>query len=50
MREVDAVKSDVEQGLNGIRGDIRNLKWPLGILIAVFGLIATILAVAANII
>lgn len=50
MREVDAVKNDVEQSLGGLMGDIKNLKWLLGILIAVFALIATILALAANII
>lgn len=50
MREVDAVKNDVEQSPGGLMGDIKNLKWLLGILIAVFALIATILALAANII
>jgi hypothetical protein len=50
IREIDSVRSDVEKGLDDIRTNIRLLKWLFMALVGVFGLIATILAIAANII
>lgn len=50
MREIESAKNDVGERLSGIESNIRVLKWLFMALIAVFGLIATILASAANII
>ncbi len=50
MREVDAVKNEVGRDLDDIKNNITLLKWFLLALIAVFSLIAAILAFAANII
>lgn len=50
MREVDSVKNETNNSLDGLRKDIGTLKWLLLALIAVFSLIMAILASAANII
>jgi hypothetical protein len=50
MREIDSVRSDVDTSLGGIRTNIKLLKWLFMAVIAVFGSIATILAIAADII
>jgi len=49
-RGTDAVRSDVEKGVGDLQTNVAVLKWLFVAMIAVFGLIATILALAANII
>ena len=50
MREIDAVRNDVNGDLGDIKSNIKLLKWLFVAMIAVFSLIATILAAAADIV
>lgn len=50
MREIEAVRNSVDGDLGDIQSNIRLLKWLFVAMIAVFSLIAAILAIAANII
>ena len=49
-REIEAVKNDVDGDLGNIKSNITLLRWLFVAMIAVFSLIAAILAAAANII
>jgi hypothetical protein len=50
MREIDSVRSDIDTSLGSIKTNIKVLKWLFMAVIAVFGSLATVLAIAANII
>jgi hypothetical protein len=50
MREIDSVRSDIDTSLSSIKTNIRVLKWLFMAVIAVFGSLATVIALAANII
>ncbi len=50
MKEMQTVRTDVNDRLGGLETNVAVLKWLFLGIIAVFGLIATILALAANII
>ncbi|PLS87311.1 MAG: hypothetical protein CYG60_02575 [Actinobacteria bacterium] len=49
-RDMDGIKNQVDSDLGGIKTDIKVLKYLFGAVIAVFSLLAAILASAANII
>lgn len=49
-RDMEAIKNEVDSSMGDIKTNITVLKYLFGAMIAVFGLIASILAFAANII
>jgi len=47
---IDALRQELMREIDSVRSNIKLLKWLFMAVIGVFGLIATILAIAANII